>query len=158
MSVAGFSTHSMVESCRSTACVRLTSTRPIFDMTSRLHNAAPARPHRPAGAGKTTTLRVLARELGVDILEWRNSSSASSSAYTQSGPSFLCLFSLSCGPSVHMQMTARRTLTTTPTTRASWTSLKHFSLVQGPTTPCSQRPPCSLAQHSSHVPLPLRSL
>jgi cell cycle checkpoint protein len=26
----------------------------------------------PAGTGKTTTIRVLARELGVDILEWKN--------------------------------------------------------------------------------------
>ncbi|KAL1662981.1 Rad17 cell cycle checkpoint protein-domain-containing protein [Schizophyllum commune] len=37
----------------------------------------------PAGTGKTSTVRVLAREMGFDIMEWRNESNASK-AYTDS--------------------------------------------------------------------------
>lgn len=33
----------------------------------------------PAGTAKTTTIRVLAREMGFEILEWRNAMDESSS-------------------------------------------------------------------------------
>lgn len=46
----------------------------------------------PAGTAKTTTIRILAREMGFEILEWRNAMSerfSNDSTYFQSGFSSL---------------------------------------------------------------------